>query len=97
MVPGVTAFRIGEAADLLGVSVDTVRRWSDSGKLRSHRDARNRRRVSAGEVERLSRTPRRHQGSLRRIVASRNRITHCCFSQASTQHAVHYRIHCIPE
>src|SRR5207244_4645779 len=52
---------LGEAAAALGVSVDTLRRWSDSGKLRSHRDARNRRRVSASEVERLSRTPRRHR------------------------------------
>ena len=52
---------LGEAAAALGVSVDTLRRWSDSGKLRSHRDARNRRRVGASEVERLSRTPRRHR------------------------------------
>ena len=26
-------FRIGEAAQLLGVSTDTVRRWADSGRL----------------------------------------------------------------
>ena len=26
-------FRIGEAAQLLGVSSDTVRRWADSGRL----------------------------------------------------------------
>ena len=29
-----TEFRIGEAAALLGVSDDTVRRWGESGKLR---------------------------------------------------------------
>src|SRR5438105_15036986 len=52
---------LGEAAGALDVSVDTLRRWADSGKLRSHRDERDRRRVSAGEVERLSRTPRRHR------------------------------------
>jgi molybdopterin-binding protein len=52
---------LGEAAAALGVSVDTVRRWSDSGKLASRRDERNRRRVSAREVNRLSRRPLRHR------------------------------------
>jgi molybdopterin-binding protein len=33
-----TRFRIAEAAALLGVSDDTVRRWGDSGRLPIHRD-----------------------------------------------------------
>ena len=33
-----TVFRISEAAELLGVSVDTVRRWVDAGRLTASRD-----------------------------------------------------------
>lgn len=33
-----TVFRISEAAELLGVSVDTVRRWVDAGRLAATRD-----------------------------------------------------------
>jgi len=33
MVDSVPQFRISEAADLLGVSDDTVRRWADGGRL----------------------------------------------------------------
>ncbi len=32
------SYRIAEAAELLGVSDDTVRRWIDSGRLAAHRD-----------------------------------------------------------
>lgn len=34
---GVKQFKIGEAAALLGVSDDTVRRWGETGKLRIHK------------------------------------------------------------
>jgi molybdopterin-binding protein len=54
---------LGEAAAAIGVSVDTLRRWDDAGKLRSHRDERNRRRVTEAEVARLSRRPSRHRTS----------------------------------
>ncbi|HEY5332336.1 MAG TPA: helix-turn-helix domain-containing protein, partial [Solirubrobacterales bacterium] len=51
---------IGEAAKMLGVSTDTVRRWDRAGKLRTTRDERNRRRVPVSEVERLRDAPTRH-------------------------------------
>ena len=42
------SYRISQAAQLLGVSPDTVRRWADSGRLEVQRDAAGRRTV-AGE------------------------------------------------
>jgi molybdopterin-binding protein len=51
---------VGAAAKMLGVSTDTLRRWDRSGKLRTSRDERNRRRVPLAEVERLRDAPSRH-------------------------------------
>jgi molybdopterin-binding protein len=42
-----------EAAQRLGISLDTLRRWDKSGRIRTERDERNRRVVPATEVERL--------------------------------------------
>ena len=52
---------LGEAAQAIGVSQDTLRRWDRAGKLRTHRDARNRRLVPAEEVRRLRGQPQRHR------------------------------------
>ncbi len=63
---------LGEAAKALGVSVDTLRRWDRQGKLATQRDARNRRVVSAAEVERLTRRPVRHETGTQ--YSARNRF-----------------------
>jgi molybdopterin-binding protein len=52
---------LGEAARAIGVSQDTLRRWDREGKLRTRRDAANRRRVPRREVERLAAHPNRHR------------------------------------
>jgi molybdopterin-binding protein len=52
---------LGEAAAALGVSVDTLRRWDEAGKVRTQRDERNRRRIPVSEVRRLTSRPRRHR------------------------------------
>lgn len=43
---------IGEAARLLGVSVDTVRRWESAGLIVSTRTPGNQRRFELAEIER---------------------------------------------
>lgn len=43
---------IGEAAKELGVSVDTVRRWADSGRLRFERSPTNHRRFFLSDLKR---------------------------------------------
>jgi molybdopterin-binding protein len=45
--------RIGQAAAVLGVSVDTLRRWDDEGALQVERTAGGQRRVPVAEVQRL--------------------------------------------
>jgi len=44
---------ISDAAQALGVSLDTLRRWDREGRLETERDARGRRLVSVGEIQRL--------------------------------------------
>ena len=46
-------YRIGDAAALLGVRVETLRRWERDGKLRVERTAGRQRVVPAEEVARL--------------------------------------------
>jgi molybdopterin-binding protein len=46
-------FRIGEAADALGVRVETLRRWERAGRLKTARTAGGQRRIPAAEVARL--------------------------------------------
>src|SRR3954465_8862505 len=63
---------LGEAAKAIGVSLDTLRRWDRSGKLRTTRDERNRRRVPRREVERLAARP--HREGTGEALSARNRF-----------------------
>lgn len=46
-------YSASEAARALGISLDTLRRWDKAGRIRTERDAGNRRVVPASEVDRL--------------------------------------------
>ena len=63
---------LGEAARALGVSADTLRRWDRAGKLRTVRDARNRRLVPEAEIARLSDKPQRPPTGAK--LSARNRF-----------------------
>ena len=47
-------FRIKEAATLLGVSADTLRRWADGGRIETVTDASGRLAVDGAELARLA-------------------------------------------
>jgi molybdopterin-binding protein len=68
--------RIGQAAELLGVGVDTLRRWESDGRLSTTRSSGGQRLVPIPEVSRLL-AERRRAAPDRPIVAqsARNRFS----------------------
>jgi len=54
MLRAVPLFRIRQAADLLGVSDDTLRRWADTGRLPTTTDESGRRAVEGAELARFA-------------------------------------------
>ena len=58
------SYRIGEAASVLGVRVETLRRWERQGKLKTRRTAGGQRLVPASEVARLVAARRERQGPI---------------------------------
>jgi molybdopterin-binding protein len=69
------ALRVGQAAEMLQVSVDTLRRWEAEGRLRTERSPGGQRMVPIEEITRLL-TERRTRALDRPIVAgsARNRF-----------------------
>ena len=67
--------RVGQAAEMLGVSVETLRRWGSDGRLRMTRSGGGQRLVDIDDVSRLL-DERRRAASDRPIVAqsARNRF-----------------------
>ena len=69
------SLRVGEAAEVLGVSVDTLRRWAANGAVKVRRSAGGQRLIALAEVRRLQ-AERQTEGRDRPIVAqsARNRF-----------------------
>jgi molybdopterin-binding protein len=70
-----SSIRIGRAAEMLGVTVDTIRRWADEGRIQSIRSPGGQRLIPIEDVTRVI-GERRRATSDRPIVAqsARNRF-----------------------
>jgi molybdopterin-binding protein len=68
--------RLGQAAEMLGVTVETLRRWEADGRLRANRTGGGQRTVAVGEVARLLAERRASRRSARPSVggSARNRF-----------------------
>jgi molybdopterin-binding protein len=70
-----TDYRPGQVAELLGVSVDTVRRWCDEGRLVTTRSAGGHRLVPGRELARyLTEQPDAYEPELP-VQSARNKFT----------------------
>ena len=72
---GVPLYRIGHAAELLGVSVDTVRRWADEGQLAAARTAGGQRLVNGADLARLATQRADNPAEARNRTSARNRFS----------------------
>lgn len=73
-MPIVTVFRISEAAELLGVSSDTVRRWVDAGRLPAVRDEHGHRVIDGVQLARFVREQGAEPDERADASSARNRL-----------------------
>ena len=68
-------FKIGEAAQLLGVSTDTVRRWADSGRLLTERTEGGHRLIDGTDLAKLAQEFSDSNEQDGATLSARNRFT----------------------
>ena len=69
-----TTYRIGEAAELLGVSVDTMRRWVDAGRLTAGRDEHGHRVIAGADLAAFARAQAAEPDAGTELSSARNRL-----------------------
>jgi molybdopterin-binding protein len=67
-------FRIGAAAELLGVSPDTVRRWVDGGRLSAVRDEHGHRAIDGVDLATFARAQGAEADERGEVSSARNRL-----------------------
>jgi molybdopterin-binding protein len=70
----VTVFRIGEAAALIGVSPDTMRRWLDAGRLPAARDEHGHRMITGADLAAFARSLAAEPDERSEESSARNRL-----------------------
>lgn len=67
-------FKIGQAAELLGTSADTLRRWADAGRVQTNRTSGGHRVIEGAELARFA-TELAEQPGHGDQLSARNRFT----------------------
>jgi molybdopterin-binding protein len=70
----VDVYRMGEAAELLGVSADTVRRWADAGRLSAQRDENGHRVIPGPELAAFASSLASAGDERSEVSSARNRL-----------------------
>jgi len=91
-----TTYRIGEAAELLGVSADTLRRWADAGRLPTVRSDLSAVTVGGRKVKahraRDGRIRVSLRGAKKGVYTVRVRLTYTAHGRTATKSTTrHYR------
>ncbi len=68
-------YRPGQVAEILGVSVDTVRRWADSGRLRTQRTEGGQRLIDGRDLARFLTANAPDEDEPAVLESARNRFT----------------------
>ena len=89
------SYRLGQAARVLGVSVDTVRRHADSGRLRSTRTAGGHRLVDGADLARFAQGLD-EEGLARGESSARNHLLGIVTGVVTDKVAAHVEVRCGP-
>ena len=66
---------MGEAAQILGIGIDTLRRWADSGRITTHRTSGGHRLIKGTELAQLALELAQDTKPEKKVLSARNSFT----------------------